>query len=370
MNRVPTPRWAILSGLALAFAAPAARADDLTAGMQSGTPQIRSAGALAFGPQGILFIGDTRGAAIFAVATGEADRSGEPAAVKVEGLDRKVADLLGTRPQQVQINDLAVNPASGTVYLSVSRGQGHDAAPVILRLGGDGQLREFPLKDVKFSSVLLPNPPDPAAQERGQSLRAEAITDLAFTDGRLFVAGLSNEEFSSRMLAVPFPFQDLSEGAGVEIYHGSHGRFETRSPIRTFVATEIGGRPHLLAAYTCTPLVKIPVSELRPGAQVKGTTIAELGNRNRPLDMITYSKGGGDYLLLANNSRGVMKVAMSGADGAEAITSQVPDVKGLPFETVEALKGVLHLDKLDDARAVILTRSDSGDINLETIDLP
>ena len=50
----------------------------------------------------------------------------------------------------------------------------------------------------------------------------------------------------------------------------------------------------MLAAYTCTPLVKLPVSELKAGAHVKGTTIAELGNRNRPLDMIVYQKDGKD----------------------------------------------------------------------------
>jgi peptide-methionine (R)-S-oxide reductase len=30
-----------------------------------------------------------------------------------------------------------------------------------------------------------------------------------------------------------------------------------------------------MAAYTCTPLVKIPVADLKAGAKVKGTTIAE-----------------------------------------------------------------------------------------------
>ena len=58
--------------------------------------------------------------------------------------------------------------------------------------------------------------------------------------------------------------------------------------------------------------MKFPVSELKAGAQVKGTTIAELGNRNRPLDMIVYQKDGKDYLLLANSSRGVMKIPTEG----------------------------------------------------------
>ena len=54
--------------------------------------------------------------------------------------------------------------------------------------------------------------------------------------------------------------------------------------------------------------MKIPVSDLKPGAQVKGTTIAELGNRNRPIDMIVYEKGGKHFILMANSSRGVMKL--------------------------------------------------------------
>ena len=81
----------------------------------------------------------------------------------------------------------------------------------------------------------------------------------------------------------------------MEIYHGAHGRFETRSPVRTFVPFNVGNEPSLLAAYTCTPLVQFPISELKPGAKIKGKTIAELGNRNRPLDMIVYQKDGKDY---------------------------------------------------------------------------
>ncbi len=367
-------RWrtfvvATLLGLALSVAS-TTRGDDLTRGMQKGNPDIQSAGPLAFGPEGILFIGDTRGAAVFAVATADTASRTEPAALKVEKLDQKIADLLGTKPQEIQVNDLAVNPASGSVYLSVTRGRGPDGTPVILKVGPDGKLTEVALKDVRYARVLLPNAPDAKAVQRGQSLRAESITDLAFADGRLFVAGLSNEEFSSRLLAVPFPFQDLSEGASIEFYHGSHGRFETNSPVRTFVATEISGKPHLLAAYTCTPLVKVPLSDLRPGTHVKGTTIAELGNRNRPLDMVTYSKNGQDYLLMANNSRGVMKVDMSSASKAESITSQVPDTKGLPYETIKDLKGVVQLDKLGDTRAVLLVQNEAGSLNLETIDLP
>ena len=39
-----------------------------------------------------------------------------------------------------------------------------------------------------------------------------------FTDGRLYVAGLSNEEFSSKLRSVSYPFNTVDSGASVEIY--------------------------------------------------------------------------------------------------------------------------------------------------------
>ena len=46
-------------------------AADLTSGMQVGTPELKSAGPATFAPQGILLVGDTAGATIYAIATGD-----------------------------------------------------------------------------------------------------------------------------------------------------------------------------------------------------------------------------------------------------------------------------------------------------------
>jgi hypothetical protein len=354
----------LLLGLALVVSV-SARGADVRDGLKPGTPDIKSIGPLAFGPDGVLFVGDTQGAAVFAIDT--QDRG--PAAsgsLKLEGINQKIAAMLGTDTKQVMINDVAVNPASGKVYLAVSRGTGPDAAPVLMRVDRSGKVEQVSLKDIPCAKASLPNPP-----ASGQS-RTESITDLAYADGRLIVAGLSNEEFSSRLVVLPIPFASSSEGTGskVEIYHGSHGRFETKAPVRTFMTYNIGGQPHIVAAYTCTPLVKFPVSALKPGAEIKGTTVAELGNRNKPLDMVAYKKGGKDYILLANSSRGVMKVDTAGIDTQESITKQVPDKAGLKYETVESLKGVQHLDKLDDTHAVVLTQAEDGTMTLMSVDLP
>ena len=348
----------LLTGLGLALAlATTANA----AGLSKGAPDIKSAGPLAFGPDGILFVGDSAGSAIFALDTGDR-AAGSKAALKVDHLNRKVAEALGVEAAQITINDMAVNPASGKAYLSVSRGKGPDAAPVIARVDAAGKVEIVSLDAIPFAKAALSD---------SASAKADAITDIAFVDGRVFVAGLSTEEFSSRLLSIPYPFAETGKGTSIEIFHGAHGKLETKSPVRTFAAYHIKGEPYLMAAYTCTPLVKIPVAALKPGSHLKGTTIAELGNHNKPLDMIVYNKDGKDYLLLANSARGVMKIQTEGFDTAEAVTKPVKtDKQGVPYETVKGLKGVVQLDALDKDHAAILVQAADGSLGLETIDLP
>jgi hypothetical protein len=370
MMRTRTVVAALCAAALLAGAANAAE-KSLLASLKAGTPDLKQAGALAFAPEGILFVGDTTSAAVFAIDTG--DRPAKPAegAIKVEGIKEKIAGLLGADVKQVAINSLAVNPLSGNAYLSVTRGSGPDAMPVLLRVAHSGKIEEVALKDVKFAKATLPNPPDPAKKVRGQPLRVDTITSLGYADGKVYVAGLSNEEFSSKLRAIPFPFTEADRGASIEIYHASHRHIETNSPVRTFVPYKVGDETDLLAAYTCTPLVKVPVSALKPGEKVKGTTIAELGNMNRPLDMIVYQKDGKDYILIANSARGIMKVPTEGVGTAKAITTPVSGggTAGIAYETIKNLKGVKHLAKLDSGHALLLVDKD-GAQNLETVELP
>lgn len=340
--------------------------------MTEGKPVIQSMGPLAFGPDGILFVGDTKSAAIFAVATGDTKAAAGPAALKIESINQKVAALLGTAADQIMIDDMVVNPVSHNTYLAVSRGRGPDAQPVLVRARVDGKLEVVSLDNVKFAKSELPEAPVEGVAPEGNrpSPRRESITDLAYVDGRVVVAGLSNEEFASTLRALPYPFQAAAKPTSIEIYHGSHGRFETRAPVRTFVPYKIGNQVNVLAAYTCTPLVQFPISELKPGARVKGKTIAELGNRNRPIDMIVYQKDGKSYLLLANSSRGVMKISTDDINTVEGIVAPVPDTKGLPYVTVAGWTGIDHLDQFDSRNVIVLRRADAGSVTLESLPMP
>jgi hypothetical protein len=40
----------------------------------------------------------------------------------------------------------------------------------------------------------------------------------------------------------------------------THGQFDTRASVQTFLPFQVDGEPNLLAADTCTPLVTILVS--------------------------------------------------------------------------------------------------------------
>jgi hypothetical protein len=347
------------------FATPLFSAE-LNESLKAGKAELKSAGAMTFGPEAILFVGDSVGGMIFAFDT--EDRTASQAApVDIKGINQKVAATLGTTADQIMINDLAVNPISKKMYLSVSRGRGPTATPVILRVDAKGKIEEFSMDNVKHAKAALPNAPE--LREGGRNPRLEAITDLAFVDGKIFVAGLTNEEFASNLRSIPFPFQEVTKGASIEIFHGAHGRFETNSPVRTFVPYQIKQEQHILAAYTCTPLVKIPVSSLKPGMKVAGTTIAELGNGNRPIDMIVYNKGGQDFILMANSSRGVMKLPTANLDSYQPIKAKT-DVTGVPYQTIAELKGVIQLDSYDKTSALILAQAEGGAMDLRTIALP
>jgi hypothetical protein len=350
-------------------------------GMAIGNPAIRAVGPITFGPDGILFIADNVSAQVFAVDV--ADR-GEPAGhVDVERLGSRLAAYLGCPREDVFVRDMAIHPGSQRVYLSLMRGSGDAAVPVIIRVGDDGLLAEVPLHEVPFSSVSIADAPaedddrqdvmlaapgeapDEELEVRGhrlrlrrRPLRTQTVTDLAFVDGVLLVAGASNEEFVATLRRIPFPFTGEAEASSLEIFHVSHGKYETHSPLRTLVPYD-GGRS-VLAAYTCTPVVRFSVADLRSGEQAKGRTVAELGAMNTPIDMVSYTRAGEEYLLVSNARHPLIKLASRDIDAQEPLTKP-KEPRGVPREELSH-PGVTHLAAADGH--VLMLQWNDGDLAL------
>jgi hypothetical protein len=104
----------------------------------------------------------------------------------------------------------------------------------------------------------------------------------------LFVGDSRGDDGRPVLLRVD-PSGTVEEVSLEEIRHVSHGQNETHAPVMVFMPHDIAGETHILAAYTCTPLVAFPVEDLADGARVFGKTVAELGAGNRPLDIISTS---------------------------------------------------------------------------------
>lgn len=330
-----------------------------------GDPEIESVHAMAFGPESILFIGDSDAAQVVAIDLSTQEKAHNEK-MAIADIEDELSKLLGTETDQIQIIDLAVDPANENVYIAVN----HSSGKSLLFLVNNNTLEPVSIDHVSHSKTVLDNAVAADAKDRrGRSLRQWAISDLRYADDKVMVSGLSNAEFSSTFRAISFPFDESEMQSSLEIYHAAHGQYETYAPIKTFTPIMINGESQILASYTCTPLVVFPMTELQDGAHAKGRTVAELGNWNTPLDIIEMEKEGERYVLMANSNRALMKIKVSNIEGfGDSLTERVKERAGtagvdfvnLPFVNVQ------QLDKLNETTFVMIQRGADGVLGLTT----
>src|SRR5580704_8736677 len=127
------------------FAAASAVGLALPGCLSAASGPLRSAGALTFGPDNVLFVGDITGAKIHAFALRDKDLTSQADVISgnfhnfegrdhVVGLDQKLAALFGTTIDKIVINDLAVHQPTQQIFLSVERGRGTAAIPAIVKV--------------------------------------------------------------------------------------------------------------------------------------------------------------------------------------------------------------------------------------------
>jgi len=330
-------------------------------GMHLGAVQLQSAGVMYFSRDGTLFVADPRGAAIYAIDVADTYRDTSRTGVQITDVDGKIAAALGTTRDQIRIVDMVAHPLSQSLYFSLTRGKGNDAVPALVRVTkADEKVTVLPLENIRNARADIPDAPTPDAKTPwGDSKRTFSVTHLALVDGELYIAGLGNEEFASTLRRMPYPFVGKEASTTVEMYHTSHDRYETASPIESFVAIDLGGKPSLVAGYGCSPIVTLTRADLAAGKHVRGKTVAELGGGNRPFDMIRYTNAKGkEYILVGNSNRTLTRLDPEQLAAAKAMTSSVKQAwepAGVGYLPV-AIVGVLQLDNYNADNIVMLKR--------------
>lgn len=247
----------------------------------AGKVALQGIDVLRFAPQGVLLIGDGKGGQIVAVDTG--DKTPLPGAgARIEDLNAVIAGKLGAKAADIEITAMAVNPLSHRAYLAVKK---HDTrGDVIITIDPAGKIDFLALNAVKHVKLAMPK----------SGSEAVRLNDVAWAGDRLVVSARSNEQFASKLLVIPGPLSDGASAAlaSAETYHIAHGKWETKAPMSSLMPYEENGRMYIVGAFSCTPIVKYPVEDIRAGAQLKGLSMLELGSGNKPINMFTYDKDG------------------------------------------------------------------------------
>jgi hypothetical protein len=363
-----------------------------TAQADTDTPQF--AGALEFSDEGTLFVGDNYTGTIYAFDLTVATAPAQVKPVNIGDIDVKIADALGVPKTALAINDMAVHPVSAEIYISVSRIGNFESAPAIVKITQDASIQLLDFSTLAFQKQQLSHYPDqqttfrprglgkapPLARDLAKgniTLSSLAIMDMEFYNGELFVSGVAFDNFLSTLRRIPYPFSDNQIAANVEMYHISHDQYETRAPIRAMSIHEIDGKPQMVAAYTCSPIVLIDIDEITDGAKITAKTVMDYGN-GQPLDMISYATESGEMLFLTNNSRSPHVIPVASLNDAKGYKPDDLPRGGksdlMPIMPVgDTGKAVmfdgmsLHIDALSKGLFVSLTRDlYTGSLNMDS----
>lgn len=355
---------------------------------------LKFAGALEFSDKGTLFVGDNVNGAIYAFDMSSSEAPGKVNPVKIFDIDVRIGNLLGVGSNAIEINDMAVHPVSREIFISVSRIDNHASKPALIKVTLDSQVEVLNLASYPHTKQALVNYPDqkttfkarglmgmpPTAKDLAKGdvrLSSLAIMDMVFHGNELYVAGVAYDDFLSTLRKIPFPFNGEQSTASVETYHIAHDQYETRAPIRAMSIQNIDGKDQLIAAYTCSPVVLIPLDKIVDGNKIAANTIGDMGN-GQPIDMIPYTLNDQNLLFVTNNSRSPQVIPLSGLNDAKVVDDKDfergpkldlgPVLPFGPMGEMVMFEGVsLHLDLLSEEFFVSVTRDiKTGGLNLDS----
>lgn len=327
---------------------------------------VKSAGAMTFIDADTLVVADWRGGRLHAL-TLPAAAPGTSAYFNLKNVSASIARALHTSSDKLRFEDMAVRPGSETAYITLSVEKGAGAGmPALVAVDTAGKVKVIDLIKTPRASTAITQMPSPDKRLwRDTPAAAYTVTDMTYRDGKLYVAGLSNASFASALRVFDFPFKADAAVASIEMYHPVHNQIETRAPIRKMVIADLNGEPTLVAAFTCSPLVTIPLKDLKDGAHIAAKTIAEFGWGSAPVGMVQFDAGQGPMVLLTHSHKSADLMAVT--DIAEASTKpglttpiKWPTEPTLGLKSIYVpLAGVAKLDNQDATLLAALRRNEA-----------
>jgi hypothetical protein len=334
----------------------------------------KSVNVLKFGSENTLFIGDSKSATLYAYSIESSQNETAQQGYNIHDLSQKIAAFAKINLMDILVRDMAINPVNKEAYIAFDTKTKTGYASHVVIVSQSGSIRNLDLKKTKHTEVKLLDALTSDYKFWGTtSMRSFTFTDIDLHKGKVYVSGMSNAEFSSALRMVDFPFNDSKVSTtSVEIFHTVHGQMETRAPIQTLSFITLDDGDYILAAYTCTPLVLIPVKDLKDGAHVVGKTIAEMGFGNTPIDIIKFKSAGMDKVpyegvILSNKNKSAQFINLTDINKSnkmEAIGYAGDSETGTTRKALP-MTSLLQLDDQDDYHITAIKRNpDTGSLEL------
>ena len=273
---------------------------------------------------------------------------------------------------------MVVDPQSNLAYVAVRKLDGKK--DLILTVDAAHKIREFPLENVEYARVRVSG---------DNKVNVSLITDIAWSGKSILVAVQADKTFGSQVLVVPAPLgTEIGNGRlfGTKTYHVAHGQWETNAPIRTLMPYKENGKNYVVGAFTCTPIVKYAIDDLKPEGRVEGVSVIELGNGNTPQDMFSYEKNGKSYILMSSSRNPKFAAKDTGPGKYWTVkvdqnilteTTKINQTAGRRdkgttdrAQIVPDYVGVMMMDRLGTEQALVIREGKEGAVNLAVLPLP
>jgi hypothetical protein len=121
-------------------------------------------GSITFSPEGVLFVGDNIGSAVFAYRTdpSKADPSDkELKPLEIDQIDSAMARAIKIEASALRVNDMAVHPITREVYISISELNDGKVTPAVVKISATGEITAIDLNAEGRAEYKIKDAPAP-----------------------------------------------------------------------------------------------------------------------------------------------------------------------------------------------------------------